>query len=277
MGDNFLQDSNGLFQEITRKFGVIGERTQGINRGIDQVNQQVRAGLLDLQALRQRVQTIVDRIRGLRGLPREEKQRIMDMLAALNQQADQILGQVRDLPEDVQNLPREIQIQVQAINDALDEIEGAVTDVESGRGGGGGGNGGGGGGGGGGGRAPLPPPPPPALRQGDLGGVDKRGNPNPFVLSEQGRRAAALDRGQAAASQQDAALLERLPGIENIPGPRQGGGKKRRKTKRKGRKGRKARKSRRGGYVIPKRRTHSAKSKKDTPAAGKRKSKKSRK
>lgn len=226
MGDNFLQDSNGLFQEITRKFGVIGERTQGINRGIDQVNQQVREGLLDLQALRQRVQTIVDRIRRLRGLPQEEKKRIIDMLAALNQQADQILGQVRDLPQDVQDLPREIQIQMQAINDALNEIEVAVTDVESGRGGGGGAG------------APLRPvvrnegPPPPDQIDWDEAQRERDARRNP---------------------------------------PREGGGKKRRKTKRKGRKGRKARKSRRGGYVIPKKRVHSSKRNKykTTPAAGK--------
>ena len=232
MGDNFLQDSNGLFQEITRKFGVIGERTQGINRGIDQVNQQVREGLLDLQALRQRVQTIVDRIRRLRGLSQEEKKRIMDMLAALNQQADQILGQVRDLPQDVQDLPREIQIQMQAINDALDEIEGAVTDVESGRGAGGGGGAG----------APSRPvvrnegPPPPDQIDWDEAQRERDARRNP---------------------------------------PRQGGGKKRRKTRRK-RKGRKGRKTRRGGYVIPNKRTHSAKGKK-TPAAGKKTSSKGKK
>ena len=270
MGDTFMRDADGLFQQITRKFGEIGGRTRGINEGIDQVNQQARAGLLDLQALRLRVQTIVDRIGRLRGLPQEEKQRIMEMLAALNQQADQISGQIRDLPQEVQNLPREIQGQMQAITDALDQIERAVTEVESGRGAGGGG-------GGGSGRVP-----PPALNPGDLGGVDSQGNINPFAFSAQGkealRRSAALDRGQAAAaaSQQDAALLQGLPSIENIPTLRKGGGKKRRKTRRK-RKGRKARKTRQGGYVIPNKRTHSAKRKK-TPVAGKKgKSNKSRK
>jgi len=69
-----------------------------------------------------------------------------------------------------------------------------------------------------------------------------------------------------------------VPFPEVVKRPGQAGGKKRRKTKRKGRKGRK---TRRGGYVIPKRRTHSAKGKKATPVAGKgktkRKGKKSRK
>lgn len=66
--------------------------------------------------------------------------------------------------------------------------------------------------------------------------------------------------------------LEREQGTR----PGQAGGKKRRKTRRK-RKGRKARKTRQGGYVIPNKRTHSAKGKK-TPVAGKKgKNKKSRK
>ena len=263
---NLSQQINTLQEQVMEKIQTISTRAQTINRDIGVVNQNVQRAFEELAGFQDRIAAIVDRIKQLKGRGSDAlKREFLGKLTNINRELDAALT---NLPEDltgpINQMPQTVGRQVNDIQAGLHAIEQELTSAEQG------GPGGPDGGGdqepgGGGGRAPLPPP---ALRQGDLGGVDKRGNPNPFVLSEQGRRAAALDRGQAAASQQDAALLERLPGIENIPGPRQGGGKKRRKTKRKGRKGRKARKSRRGGYVIPKKRVHSSK-RKTTPAAGK--------
>ena len=263
MGD-FNQQTDDLFRAISEKYANVQVRGRNINEGVQRINQQIRAAFDLLGDFDGRIARIVERIRNLRGLSQAEKERILNMLRRLDTQADEVGREVQDLPEDMLNLPAGIQQRIQGINDSLGQIEQALDDVE--RGSGAGASGAGGGGGGDGSRVVRAPPP---LQAGDMGGIDARGEFNPFVLSAQGKRGVERDAALARA--------EREQGDSENPSG-QAGGKKRRKTKRKGRK---ARKTRRGGYVIPKRRTHSAKGKKATPVAGKgktkRKGKKSRK
>jgi archaellum component FlaC len=257
---DFTQQTDDLFRSINQKYANVQVRGRSINEGVQRINQQIRAAFDLLGDFDGRIARIVERIRNLRGLSQAEKDRILNMLRDLDRQADEVGGEVKDLPEDILNLPEGIQQRIQGINDSLGQIEQALDDVERGSGAGGAG------GGGGGSRVVRAPPP---LEEGDMGGIDASGEFNPFVLSAQGKRGVERDAALARA--------EREQGDSGNPSG-QAGGKKRRKTKRKGRK---ARKTRRGGYVIPKRRTHSAKGKKATPVAGKgktkRKSKKSRK
>ena len=303
MGDQFYTESENLYAQIMEKFDQIGQRTQGINERIETINRGIRDAFLNLQLFGQRVQGLVDRIRKLSGLSENEKQRIIKILTAINQRAAELESQLTDLPDDVKSLPADVQTQIQAVNDAITEIDRAVSEAESNQGGPGGPPGpstqGGPGGSGGGGGAIRRPPGKPSigLEPRDLGGIDAEGNVNPFVFSQLGKRRlqdqareAALRRGQ---SEEERRLLESLPDVSELQTPtprsRRGGGKKHKKSKKKNnqRKGHKSHKSRklhkshktsRGGYVIPNKRTHSAKGKKSTPVAGKKeKSKKSRK
>jgi hypothetical protein len=265
MGD-FNQQTDDLFRAISEKYANVQVRGRNINQGVQRINQQIREAFDLLRDFDGRIARIVERIRNLRGLSQAEKERILNMLRELDRQADDVGREVQVLPEESTNLPVGVRQRIEGINDSLGQIEQALDDVERGSGAGASGAGGGGGGGGNGSRVVRAPPP---LEAGDMGGVDARGDFNPFVLSAQGKRGVERDAALARA--------QREQGDSGNPSG-QAGGKKRRKTKRKGRK---ARKTRRGGYVIPKRRTHSAKGKKATPVAGKgktkRKGKKSRK
>lgn len=234
---DFTQQTNELFGAISQKYNALQVRGRNINRGLEEINASIRTAFNSLGDFSGRIASIVDRIRNLRGLSQAEKDRILKMLRDLDRQADEVDREVQELPPQITQLPEGVQERLQEINTALGQIEQALNEVESG-------SGAGGGGGGGGARTVVRsegPPPPDE--------IDWDAAQREFAAREQG-------------------------GPGNPPG--QGGGKKRRKTRRK-RKGRKARKTRQGGYVIPNKRTHSAKGKK-TPVAGKKgKSKKSRK
>lgn len=262
---NLSQQINTLQQQAMEKIQTISTRAQSINRDIGNVNQNVQRAFEELAGFQERITTIVQRIKQLKGQGSEAlKREFLGKLTEINRELDAALT---NLPEDltgpINQMPEAVRRQVDGIQAGLEAIEQELTSAEQGDEGSGGGDQGSGGPGGPGGGGALEL----ASQARSPSGVKLQGGPagseavtNPFALSPEARQAALTE-----------ARLRRQ---------QRKGGKKNGNTKRnvKGKK-HTGRKTRRGGYVIPSKRQHLSAKKKRTPVAGKKsaKSKKSKK
>ena len=257
---NLSQQINTLQEQVINKIQTISTRAQTINRDIGVVNQNVQRAFEELAGFQQRITAIVERIKQLKGRGSEAlKREFLGKLTDINRELDTALANLsEDLTGPINQMPQAVGRQVDGIQAGLQAIEQELTSAEQGGEGPGGppDGGPGGGGGGGGAQQPLQRGPGGINLQGDIG---KDGDHNPFALSREGKAAFASEIALQRAARETARR----------------GGKKNGNTKRnvKGKK-HKGRKTRRGGYVIPKKRAHSAnrsanRKNRKTPGAGK--------